>query len=653
MDADRLRFASLFPEFKSSPAAIALAIRPEAEPGGSWFVPLHEVPDGVAFLGALVDAQGRRRVWLEIWVQTVGRSAWRPIVADASWNNAALDQRWRNRMETLDRLMPDDVWLGPWSSQPQPPLVLLTSEMKFSRVIPPGADEQVHWRLCTDDNALRTAGLPEYSRTSHRYLYLSGSPAPPFIPITPGSPQPVRVGFANAQHGFGEGIPLFNFEGGLLFVRTFAPLSLAEFKRVLDGYSYEGTGSGKDKLFLSPSFAFLGSRSPQLPESGLIFTGHQGVSNRQLECFLLKLMLLREVIATVAAVTRREQRPFLDLGAEDFRISLQPSAIGLPFWWSFRVHLVRTSDAMALPVAENALHVFRSPRQQTDSPYRAPAVVEIRTGVCQLRIREVVVDDRGQVTAALTKVTLTGTLSDFEGSPLVTEQLLELGLLVGGVRHTFLARPLAGENLAMGEVRFETIPLSIRRDAATTLLGQRGPWPERVTYRLTPLLSSPADLWSLAVMGIELLLDTRKVPLQIARDECLSLAAEIARSSVNARAPLAHRRAEIIERYPAFQQHLGPQNLNRESSTDTAGSLVPEDLWWSAFDILVKMLPGPGRDAWAAHLGDVNPQAIDGCYTEVLSNLGNLCEQIKAILFGDLPSNQEVLSIIADLEPGS
>ena len=169
-----------------------------------------------------------------------------------------------------------------------------------------------------------------------------------------------------------------------------------------------------------------------------------------------------------------------------------------------------------------------------------------------------------------------------------------------------------------------------------------------MAFKVLPVASSPCDLYSLAVIGLEILIDAQKVSLAVALDECLSLAREVARQ--DRLLPVAQRRARVLEIEPRFWDSLGPQNLCREPlDREAACALVPAELWWGCFDVLVRMLPGVDPAAWARDLGDANPFALESCFPEALQELSALVERTRSLLFVDWTANRETRKIIDEL----
>ncbi|HEX3718453.1 MAG TPA: hypothetical protein VH595_10845 [Verrucomicrobiae bacterium] len=639
MDQDNYSLAPLFAESDGAPVSISLVVRRKHDPASGWFVALYQLVDATVFLGCLCDSRGLVKEWLEIWVQTVLRTEHANGPADAQLNNAYLDQKWRQRAAALEQLAPDSVFAGPWQEE-HPLPVYFTSE-RWKPVAPsnPRLGDHAAWELCREDAVLKGAKLPAYSESTFRYLYNSSQAGNSmFVALDEAAPRNQRVIAADAESGFVEGLIPFNRHAGLLFIRKHSPLRLRAFKRILEGYGWQGSGQAAEKI--SPTAAYEPFREDAYFQNnhGLIFSGRRGREGRVLECFLLKLVLFQEAVAQVAAVIKSEGRPFLNLHADDFRVRLPVAAWRLPSCWGFELSLCRTSESMATDIAGKGFRFFKPLGGQPASIYQPKQISSARSGHGSVRLRNVRAGDDGSVVCE-------GTLADVEVFAMGPSDLLWIELPARGERLAFHARPLSEQNLAAKEIRFETLSRIISAPMREALTALKGMPLEGVAYKAQPVTSSPCDLYSLAVIALEILIDTEKVSLAVALDECFSLAREVARQGAGL--PIASRRAKALEEEPRFWDSLGPQNICQESLTrEEACALIPPELWWGCFDVLIRMFPGADPAGWARDLGDVNPFALESCFPEAMKELDGLVERTRSLLFLDWTSNRETRNIL-------
>jgi hypothetical protein len=635
-----LVFVGIFPHDREAALRICVAVRSTPDPVAGWLVPLFQTADANVYLGGVCDARGHRKDWLEIWVQTVGRERGE---VGSEWNNAYLDARWRERCEVLTKLTPSAVLGGGWEEEhPLPSYLARDDKGRWAAVHPrhPSVGSEGAWRLCQDDSVLRRAGLPRYGESSERYLYEPDlGPEGPLIPAGATAGRGRRLTTAEPEQGFGAHWVGFNPAGGLMFVRRHGQWTLTQFKWILEGYGWEGSGQGRGRVWLAEADRTFGERGYAANNHGLIFSGRWGRSGRVLECYLLKLMLFREVLVSVATALKAEGRPFLDLQADDFRVAVDDAPSRLPRLWAFRLQLGRTSESIAVDIQAGGARFYRPSRPVGESVYRSPDGAKNRPGRGSVRIRNVR-DGTSEGT-----LVLEGTLSSSDLSISRPSDLVRLELPVRSERKLVYVRPVTGANLARDEVRFESLPLLAEAATSEALLALNGVSWDLIPFEVLPQLSSPSDLYSLAVIGLEILLDSRRVRLEMALDECRSLARAIAAQPEGE--ALTHRRARALDAEPRFAKSLGPQNLLREDLTEEqVAECLPPELWWPAFDILVRMLPGVLRDGWARDLGDAEPSALHACLQPALEELDALLERVRCVLFGDWVSNREALTVI-------
>jgi hypothetical protein len=639
MEQDHYSLAPLFAVGERVPVSICIVVRRKQDPAAGWFVPLYQLLDADVYLGCLCDSRGKIKEWLEIWVQSVCRKEHGNAASDAGLNNAFLDQKWRERARTLEFLGPESVYAGNWQEEHPRPLYFAPETWELVNPANPKIGDGAPWELCLEDALLKRANLPAYSESVFRYLYNAGQPGDSmFVALDEAAPKNQRVIPADAQAGFADGLVPFNPQAGLLFIRRHSPLLLKDFKRILEGYGWQGAGQAVQKLMPAPLYEAFCDHAYFQNNHGLVFSGRRGRDGRVLECFLLKLMLFQEAVAQTAAVVKEEGRPFLNLDAGDFRVRLSVSGCRLPSCWGFELNLCRASESVVMEIESKGSRFFKPLGGLPPSIYRPKQMSAYRRGQGSVRVRNIRSGNDGLVVCE-------GTLADVEVFAIGPSDLLWIELPVRGERLAFHARALSEQTLAATEVRFETLGKTIAGPVREALNALKGVPLEGVAFKVQPMASSPCDLYSLGVIGLEILIDTEKIPLAVALDECLSLARQTA--LLDKEMPIAARRARVLEDEPRFWESLGPQNLCKETLTrGEACALVPADLWWSCIDVLVRMLPGVDPSSWTRDLGDVNAFALESCFTEALKEMDQFVERARSLLFVDWTSNREVRKIL-------
>src|SRR4030095_425018 len=135
-------------------------------------------------------------------------------------SNQTLDERWVARAAACRALEPAGFIATGWESKHPKPIFF---DLRLSgSVHPTDSKTGKEWELCRDDALLRSKGLPEYSQSLARYLYLPGHEAETrFLPASDATPE--NEATQPLPQALGNLIP-FNPAGGLMMVRTYAPL---------------------------------------------------------------------------------------------------------------------------------------------------------------------------------------------------------------------------------------------------------------------------------------------------------------------------------------------------------------------------------------------------------------------------------------------
>lgn len=635
LDLKLFEFVPVFPDSRNHPAKLCVVVRQKSDPVAGWFVPVRYTMDAAVYLGALCDAEGRPRRWVEIWVQSVGSHGGRK--PDPLYNNASLDQRWRRWAGALLEEDSDQIHAGPWQETNPLPTYFKPDTREMIHPADPG--EGRAWQICTDDFVLRKAGLPAYSGTTHRLLHIPGSSREAvFVSADPAATPIPKTRAPSRELGFDPAWVPFNPEGGLLLFRSFEAYSLRQFKAILEGHRLDAVNLEADGLLhpdVAPALRITGFLENG---HGLLFAGRRGRAGRALEVFLLKTLLFTEVVDRVAQAAKAGGAPFLNLHASDIRVDLRPDSGRLPVCWSFRTAVTRSPESLPVEIAVGGFRMFQPVGPVISSEYRPKQLSAAYSGQGTVRIRDVRTEP-GDVLVA------EGTLADIEARRASRHDLLRLVLPVRGQGLAVHARILSDQQMASDELRFVTLPQTARADLKDSLMSIRGAPLESVSYQFQPVASSPCDMYSCAILGLEILIDPARVRLPLAVDEFLSFVRQLGLEK--AEMPLPTRRARVLNAESRFAKSLGPQNLGASQSQSAEDeSLIPPELWWAYVEILARMIPGGMPDAWSRDFGDVNPAALESCFKAPLEELGRLCERIRSVTFSDWTHNQEVIQIL-------
>ncbi|MGH7972010.1 MAG: hypothetical protein ACREIC_25135, partial [Limisphaerales bacterium] len=486
-----LQWVPLHPIQAQTPVALCLLLHPSSKESDSPFVLLREVPGSRIYLGGLCDAAGRAQQWLEVWVQepqlkspSFGTEA-KPL------DNSSFDQYWRGEFERLRNSLGEAVLVtGMERTHPRPVLVP-AGQMDSSPIL---RCDSVTWQLCTDDQLLKTAGLPAYSSSCHRYLYEPGTGAKPaFIAVSPDAPVNARV--QGLEHLAGADHRVFNAHAGLVGVSRFSPMELEDYLQVLEGRAWSGP---PQQMREEGIYRSLAEWSAQRRGPGFVLQPEESFGQRLEEVFFLKLTVLLEQVRAVHRYVRAQRVPLLNLGPGSFAVSLPEVGEAFPALWASRFNLARPSQACRLEIPLSNDKYFLRMGRCEPSVFLPAGLGAYGFGIGAIRLRQVLASEPGLVWE--------GTLVAEDYLGVQPQDLLWFKLPLGEQRLEFFAHVCSSELVGPKEARFRTLPTVLADSVVARLKSASGTMFQRAPYEICPLLSSPCDLYSLGVMGIRILL---------------------------------------------------------------------------------------------------------------------------------------------------
>ena len=632
------RLVSLRAEDRDAPLAISLFVRADGSSGASPFILLRETMDSSIYLGCIVDRAGHPKASVEIWVQNVDRVASSFQARLEQLTNALLDRRWSERAAMFRMLKRGTIIeTGTEFSHPPPSLV---DDNEGALVHPVEPVTGRPFILCEDEKALELAGLPSYASSLHRYLWNGAEVEEPvFLAVTSDAPLPAGVRTATEQF---KGYYLFNPGGGFLLVRPLAPLALVEFADLLSGKLWPGIISGKETIHLSSPYSELADAEAILYRGTHLFSGRAGRAGRLLETFHLKLNLVLQTLEETRAAIRFQQLPFLVLGADSFRVQLFELGTGLPLFWSGKVDLAESSCAIALSVGGDAARYFIPAELQGRSIYRPQARYSAEQGVASVRIRRVSIPVQGGTS-------LEATLTTDERMNVAASDLIHVRLPIAGGRADLYGHVDESKALAKGETRFRTIPQNFSPSEKAGLEELAGASVNNASFEILPLLTSPCDMYALAVIALRILLVDEENTLAVVLDEMLSLAREVAIESKPDNS-LAKRLQAIVAKDQRWAASLGPHRLVRDAGVrQTAARIIPSDLWWETIAVIIRLFPGIGQDSYCRDLGDAPSSALDQIFDDAISQISLLLLRSRSLVVADWNQNLEIHDAIYEV----
>jgi hypothetical protein len=620
----------LYPLDGDVPLTICVIVGATSGAGGAFFR-LRETIDATIYLGCLTDRGGDAKAWLEIWVQNVDGVEESFAARADGLSNSLIDQRWGQCLAMFRKVSRPALIETGWETVHPAPTFY---DEEVARLIYPVEETTKRpFRLCTDDAALVAGGLPRYTSSLHRYLWNGPNiTTPVFVAATNGAPAP--TGVKSLAEAFSGLLP-FNPGGGFLLVRSFYPLSLADYSDVLGGKSWAGLSSGGATFDFGGVYSQLEDHDSLVQRGAHIFSGRSGVGGRLREVFHLKLNLVLQLLSQTREAIRSQQMPLLNLSAESFRVRLSQTGTGLPFFWTARVELVESSAGLASPIITSESRYFIPPSVPGNSIYRPETVRALTTGEGVLRIRVILppVQEGTSIEATL----MSDERLEVAGNDLVH---IRLGLPIG--RIDLYGHADKSEALAKGETRIRTLPQKLSSDVLEALNQATGVPVRTVHFEVLPMLASPCDLYALGVVATRLFLVDSENSLSVALDQLLSLAHEVSTKHSEDR-PFAIRLRSVIDEDSRWRLVLGPHRLTSLSDLrDVAPRVIPNDLWWETLGIILRLFPGTGPDSFCRDFGDAPPLALEKIFDQPLAELEVLQARTRSLVVKDWDQNLEI-----------
>ncbi|MBN2505614.1 MAG: hypothetical protein JXQ71_02860 [Verrucomicrobia bacterium] len=638
------RAVPIHPADEHIPLRLCVLMRAAPDPVAGRFLQLRSLPGARVYLGCVCDAGGRVREWIEVWLQTVAGLASSAAAHGENLANHLLDQRWATQSAAMRAWAPECFLETGWETrQPPPSLVDLTT---FTVVQPANPDGGGPWDLCQDDTLLRAASLPPYSTSLNRYLYQPGAgQASRFVPAAGESVENAATVPAAQALGLSDHLVPFNLEAGLMMANTFHPLSFEDFVDLLGGKPWSGVAHGKTPLSLGEVYQHLTDWDARQATGSCLFLGAHGRAGRVVETLYLKLQLLADALRAARVCVQAHQLPFLNLSPESYRVRLAEISTRLPLLWTARCTVVQPTQALALHLKTTDQRLFVRTGQPTGSIYLPGGQIRDARGAGTIRIRTVLPHEPN---ALVTE----GTLVPQEPIRCAARDILWLRLPLGA-EFVDLYGHLSQDSLADSEVRFRTTPQQFPETAATALRSSSGSVFPHCQYEIIPLLSSPCDLYSLAVLALRTLLVNDKAALPIALDDFLGLARQVALEH-KPDVPLPARLAAIFGRKSDWLESLGPHRLLAETlKPEEAVALVTAELWCDVLAALLRLMPGAGPDSYCADLGDAPPLALETVFDRPLAEFDKLLLKARSLVIVDWNFNREIRAVIEDLRHSS
>lgn len=583
--------------------------------------------DSVIYLGAVRDAMGEPREWVEIWIQETAGLEGRLASEAREATGPVIDARWRRMADGYAAAGRESVIRGPWETVHGHPLLLKEDGTGV-------ADEGDEWELCQDDGLLERNRLAGFSGSGHRYL-VSGDGR--FVPLTEGAPRsPATVEFDVAF----PGMQAVNREAGLMMVRRLAGLKYESFVDFLGGKDF---GQSVGELLRVPPVGvygrFLEKNARGQAWVGFIH-GRANVSERLAEILFLKLSVLRGAFEVVSASVAAQKMPFLGLSADSFGVSLAEPAAALPFLWNQRVSLCAVPSVVGLPM--DGEQVLVPCADISRSVYRAERLVEARGGSGRVRIRKITPPDDSGFSI------IEGTLQTDEALEVSRKDLLEVDLRFQRGRRFKIYGNFVGQKGSPGEYRFLSRPLVLPAEMLGEVEEGGVQGSEKVEFRVIPGLGSTSDLYSMGVLAVRTIFNS-ETSLGETLDDLLSLMRAYGHTFEASQWETGTGNLLSFihsDKGRPWKDKLGPQRVATGVSAEDATQSIPGPLWWLVVEFAGRLFPGEMPGSFAKDFDDFDARAPEQVFVDPVASLDGLLETGRSLLFGNPLVSREILSVI-------
>jgi hypothetical protein len=622
----------------SSVLKICVLARLEPDPAGGHLILLRNIIDAKVFLGCIVDVSGQVLDWLELWIQNSGSLIDTPAASRLSLTNAMLDDRWQRQVRAFEQVDGSAVIkTGLENSNPLPTVLDISA---CTPVHPIEMGSGTPWQLCTDEGLLQQSGLPSYGSSLHRYLYVPalGSDSK-FVPVAPTAPTNESTRPLSEIDSDGKKTISFNAAAGLMLIKRHDPLDLEAYVDILSGAPWDGLKHGRSTLDLGEHINALRKDDVNLNVDGRLFLETRGRWGRLIETMHLKLRLLADIISSVHTMVGNLQRPLFNISSESWRVRLGEVGQGLPLLWTAKAVLNDPGDAIPLAIEGTDLQYYMPSSTSGTSIYR-PLVSSLPTkGCASVRIRSVL-SEENDVTV------VDGTFATTERLDMASRDLvwLRINLACGDI--DLYSHVESDSAMAADEWRFRTVGQRLKQPEISDLQAVAGVPMPKAPFEVIPCLSSPCDLYSLAVLATRILFVDSTNSLPLVLDEMLSLVRQIEADHDEA-VSFENRIRDVFNKDKRWLESLGPHHLTfDETSPDEAFGMIPAELWWQTLRIISRMLTGLGPDSECKDYGDAQPGGLHKVFERTMEDIDNLIWKTRSLIVSDWDSNREISAVI-------
>lgn len=596
---------------------------------------LRDMGEAVVYLAAWTDAHLRPTQLLELWVQRTDLTVANRFQTDARPTNGDLDERWKRFEDTLSCLHPQGTVATGLEQQPPCPLWVDTVSQQ---VLPTTDYDGNPWKLCDSDEVLLAQGKTAFLEARDRFLYCPAlGIQSPLVPLSKKAPKEIEESL-RANASVGKEAVLFNSHAGRILVRRFYPLSIEEYLGIVAGRQTHTQAQLAKDVGLGESFDALRMAGFRLTDDRVLMSTNTGAAGHLTECLFLKLSLFADLIECVQEGVRLTGLPFLSLGPESFRVDLSNTQALLPALWTGKSHLVGLPESLPIHLPGTDLKYFLRTHAQRPNVYQPQLPGQQRTR-CNVNLHKITVLEDGRIEMEATLEL--NTPIAYESAdlfrvalPLGDEEMME-----------FFGHVHQEDNLVDTYVRFRSMPLRIDSQQMAQLPTD-GALLHGCLCELLPMLGTPCDLYSLAVLGVRIFLSDGSQGLQKVVADLRNLA-RAASAKTKKEEPLGAGFLALMKADASFRAQLGPHRiLETRPDEGLAEASIPLEFWAEILASLAVMFPQLVPQSICESLigsADIRPEDV---FARSASTFRALARQARSLVVVDWNMNRDINSAI-------
>jgi hypothetical protein len=297
--------------------------------------------------------------------------------------------------------------------------------------------------------------------------------------------------------------------------------------------------------------------------------------------------------------------------------------------------LANPGEAFEITAVSGQAPFFVRAGERRMSAYEPPVASAFANRRASMRIRALLDGGRD-------RTVIEGTLQVRDDIDAGKRDLAWIRLAVGGESVALYGHLERDRALGPQEWRFRSLAQSFSGKTAESLRAAEGVLFDEVPLQVVPVLSSPCDLYAMAVLAVRTLLANKQTTLAVALDEMTSLA----RSAANVSAKgddLPGAIAGLFANDPRWAASLGPNRLvDDDVSPDLAFRFVPPAFWWETLAMMARMLPGVGPFSACRDYADAPAGGLHTVFDRSVADAERLILWSRELIVDNRPMNSEV-----------